>query len=55
MSIYDEPAWVWNEEREEYYYHQFSSFQIELNYHDQQLREEMKVIINFRINSDVKL
>ncbi|XP_043675704.1 alpha-glucosidase-like [Vespula pensylvanica] len=53
MSIYDEPAWVWNEEREEYYYHQFSSFQIELNYYEPQLREEMKNIMKFWLDLGV--
>ncbi|XP_046826186.1 alpha-glucosidase-like [Vespa crabro] len=47
ISTYNDPGWIWNEERQEYYYHQFSTFQIELNYNSTELREEMKNVLKF--------
>lgn len=53
MSIYDNPAWIWNEDRQEYYYHQFSTFQVELNYNSTELRKEMMNVMKFWLDLGV--
>ena len=40
------PAWKWQEERQEFYLHQFDPKQPDLNYENPDVVEEMKVIIN---------
>lgn len=34
LSIYGESAWEWNEQRGQYYLHQFNKSQADLNYND---------------------
>jgi len=36
-------AWEWNEERQQYYLHQFQVKQPDLNYRNPSVREEIKV------------
>jgi len=37
-------AWEWNEERQQYYLHQFQVKQPDLNYRNPSVREEIKVL-----------
>lgn len=46
-STYNGPAWVWVEERQEYYFYQFSKRQVELNYNSTHLRKEMENVLKF--------
>nr|XP_018896539.1 PREDICTED: alpha-glucosidase-like [Bemisia tabaci] len=38
-----ESAWAWNENRQQYYFYQFSEQQPDLNYHNPKVQEEMDV------------
>ncbi|KAI4499815.1 hypothetical protein M0802_005071 [Mischocyttarus mexicanus] len=53
ISTYNDPGWIWNEKRQEYYYHQFSTFQIELNYNSTELRKEMMNVLKFWLDLGV--
>nr|CAD7451876.1 unnamed protein product [Timema tahoe] len=44
LSVFRGPAWEWNEERGQYYYHQFAVKQPDLNFRNPQLVDEMKVL-----------
>lgn len=44
MSQFRGSAWEWNEQRQEYYYHQFVKKQPDLNYRNPKVKEYMNVI-----------
>ncbi|XP_055681586.1 alpha-glucosidase-like [Lutzomyia longipalpis] len=47
ISVFDGPAWTWNEERGQYYLHQFYPQQPDLNYRNPRVLEEMKNVLIF--------
>jgi glycosidase len=49
QSVFGGPAWTWNEDRQQYYLHQFDPKQPDLNYKNPEVVAEMKVIITKRI------
>ena len=53
ISIFTGPAWTWNEERKQFYYHQFASAQPDLNYRDPILRKEMENVLTFWLDRGV--
>lgn len=44
LSVFRKSAWQWNEERGEFYFHQFLAKQPDLNYRNPTVVNEMKVI-----------
>lgn len=53
ISVFRGSAWEWNEERGEYYLHQFLKEQPDLNYRDAALVEEMKNVLRFWLDKGV--
>jgi len=49
QSVFGGPAWEWNEDRQQFYLHQFDPKQPDLNYNNPDVVAEMKVIIIKRI------
>lgn len=43
ISVFRKSAWEWNEQRQEFYFHQFATKQPDLNYRNPTVAEEMKV------------
>lgn len=43
ISVFSGPAWTFNEERGQWYFHQFAAQQPDLNYYNVIVQEEMKV------------
>lgn len=46
-------AWEWNEERQQYYYHQFGVRQPDLNYRDPNLRAAMEDVLRFWLDKGI--
>lgn len=53
LSIFKNSAWTWNEQRKQYYLHQFTPAQPDLNYRSVELYEEMKNVLTFWTNRGV--
>lgn len=53
ISIFRKSAWEWNEDRQEYYLHQFLKEQPDLNYRNQKLVDEMKNILRFWLDQGI--
>ncbi|XP_058793274.1 alpha-glucosidase-like [Phymastichus coffea] len=53
LSMFGGSAWEWNEERGQYYYHQFLKSQPDLNYNNPKLQIEMEKVINFWLKRGV--
>nr|CAD7410531.1 unnamed protein product [Timema poppensis] len=53
LSVFRGPAWEWNEERGQYYYHQFAVKQPDLNFRNPQLVDEMKDAMTFWLDRGV--
>lgn len=54
LSIFNSgSAWEWNEERGQYYLHQFAVQQPDLNYNSKELVEEMKEVLRFWLSHGV--
>jgi hypothetical protein len=49
QSVFRGPAWTWNEDRQQYYLHQFDPKQPDLNYKNPEVVAEMKVIFSLFI------
>ncbi|ESP00139.1 hypothetical protein LOTGIDRAFT_141370 [Lottia gigantea] len=47
LSIFGGSAWAWNVERQQFYYHAFIKEQVDLNYNNPAVREEMKNVVRF--------
>ncbi|XP_003703631.2 alpha-glucosidase [Megachile rotundata] len=47
ISNFQNGAWEWNEERQQYYLHQFAVAQPDLNYRNEVLKQEMKDVLSF--------
>jgi glycosidase len=46
-SLFGGPAWSWDNITNQYYLHQFSSFQPDLNYHNPDVKKAMEDVIKF--------
>lgn len=47
QAVFATRAWTWNEEREQYYLHQFAAGQPDLNYRNPRVVQEMKDVLIF--------
>lgn len=47
ISVFGNSAWTWHDERQQYYLHQFSSGQPDLNYREPQVLQEMGDVLKF--------
>lgn len=47
ISVFNIRAWTWNEERQQYYLHQFTREQPDLNYKEQRVVDAMKDVLRF--------
>jgi alpha-glucosidase len=46
LSLFRFSAWSWNEERQQFYYHQFTEKQPDLNYYNYHVLQEL--IVNMK-------
>lgn len=53
ISVFRFSAWTWNEERKEYYLHQFHHKQPDLNYYNPKVVEKMKEVLKFWLDRGV--
>nr|CAD7263069.1 unnamed protein product [Timema shepardi] len=53
LSVFRGPAWEWNVERGQYYYHQFAVKQPDLNFRNPHLVDEMKDAMTFWLDRGV--
>lgn len=53
ISVFRGSAWEWNEERQEYYLHQFLKQQPDLNYRNPAVVEEMKQVLRYWLERGV--
>lgn len=53
ISVFRGSAWEWNEERQEYYLHQFLKEQPDLNYRNEAVVAEMKNVLKFWLEKGV--
>uniref|UniRef100_A0A6V7LS29 alpha-glucosidase n=1 Tax=Bracon brevicornis TaxID=1563983 RepID=A0A6V7LS29_9HYME len=54
LSAFQGSAWEWNEQRKQYYLHQFATGQPDLNYRNPALNEEMKEALRFWLRRGVE-
>lgn len=47
QAVFNTRAWRWNAEREQYYLHQFTPEQPDLNYREQRVVDAMKEVLTF--------
>uniref|UniRef100_A0A1B6CRX6 alpha-glucosidase n=1 Tax=Clastoptera arizonana TaxID=38151 RepID=A0A1B6CRX6_9HEMI len=53
QSNFTGPAWTWNEKRQQFYLHQFSEHQPDLNFRDPGVIQAMKDMMTFWLNAGV--
>ncbi|XP_030763759.1 maltase 1-like [Sitophilus oryzae] len=53
LSLWSFSGWEWNEQRQQYYFHQFSIQQPDLNYRSEKVRQEMKDILTYWLDIGV--
>lgn len=53
LSFFTNSAWEWNEDREQYYYHNYAASQPDLNYRNPKLREEMQNVLKFWLDRGI--
>ncbi|XP_043250144.1 alpha-glucosidase-like [Colletes gigas] len=53
LSAFEGSAWKWNEDRQQYYLHQFVAGQPDLNYRSKALKQEMENVFTFWMNRGV--
>ncbi|XP_071552168.1 maltase A3-like isoform X3 [Panulirus ornatus] len=53
LSVFRGSAWEWNDERQQFYFHQFLPEQPDLNYRNHLVREEMKKVLTFWLKKGV--
>lgn len=54
LSGFQGSAWEWNEERGQYYYHNFAKAQPDLNYRSEYLRKEMENVLTFWLKRGIE-
>ena len=47
ISVFSDSAWTWNENRQQYYLHQFTVEQPDLNYREPRVVQAMKDVLTF--------
>jgi alpha-glucosidase len=47
VSVFHGSAWTWSEKRQQYYFHQFTKQQPDLNYRNPAVLERMKEVLRF--------
>lgn len=47
QSVFNTRAWKWNDDRQQYYLHQFTPEQPDLNYKEQRVVDAMKEVLTF--------
>lgn len=47
ISVFSQSAWTWNEQRGQYYLHQFAPQQPDLNYRENRVVQAMKDVLTF--------
>lgn len=52
MSVYNTPAWEWDDKRKQFYLHQFNVSQPDLNYRNPAVVNFMSVSIDYSTVSD---
>ncbi|XP_073971820.1 alpha-glucosidase-like isoform X2 [Rhodnius prolixus] len=53
VSLLGGSAWTYNENRQQYYLHQFASYQPDLNYHNPKVLEEIKNVMRYWLDIGV--
>ncbi|XP_075235736.1 maltase A3-like [Lycorma delicatula] len=53
ISLFGGPAWTYNEQRQQFYYHKFTPQQPDLNYYNNKVREDMKKVLKFWLDLGV--
>ena len=53
ISVFGNSSWTYNDTRGQWYLHQFSSFQPDLNYHNPEVRSAMKDVLSFWLDMGV--
>ncbi|OXU27750.1 hypothetical protein TSAR_008240 [Trichomalopsis sarcophagae] len=53
LSFFTNSTWEWNEERGQYYYHNYASSQPDLNYRSPKLRQEMQNVLKFWLDRGI--
>ncbi|CAG9766597.1 unnamed protein product [Ceutorhynchus assimilis] len=53
LSLWDNSAWEWNEIRQQYYFHQFSKQQPDLNYRNHLVRQAMENVLIYWLDLGV--
>ncbi|XP_029050902.2 maltase 1-like isoform X1 [Osmia bicornis bicornis] len=53
VSVFNGSAWTWNEQRRQFYYHQFYYQQPDLNYNNPDVQQEMKDVLKFWLDQGV--
>lgn len=53
ISTFRGSAWEWNEERQQYYFHQFAPAQPDLNYRNPLVVQEMKDVLTYWLDFGV--
>nr|XP_018903919.1 PREDICTED: probable maltase [Bemisia tabaci] len=53
LHVFNGKAWTWSEKRQQYYFHQFSPKQPDLNYRNRNVQREMEDVIKFWLDLGV--
>ncbi|CAG9764642.1 unnamed protein product [Ceutorhynchus assimilis] len=53
LSVFQNSGWTWNEQRGQYFFHQFTNKQPDLNLRSKMVQKEMKDIMTFWLNMGV--
>ncbi len=53
MSVFGGSAWTWDDQRKQYYFHQFTKEQPDLNFRNQDVQQEMLKILKFWLDKGV--